>query len=166
MQQEYWKPVVGWEDFYEVSNQGRVKSLPRKTTKGRILKPHKNVHGYWFVVLCRNGKPKSQVIHLLVAAAFIGPRPEGYDTRHGPLGKHVNTPENLSYGTRSENMRDCLRDGTDQNGEKGSGAKLTQAQVLELRNLKGQVKQKEAAALFGISRPNVSMIWSGKTWRV
>ena len=106
------------------------------------------------------------MIHRLVANAFIGPRPEGLETCHGPLGKCVNTPENLSYGTHSENMLDCLRDGTDQNGEKGSGAKLTKDQVLKLRGLKGKVTQEEAAALFGVSRPNVSLIWSNKTWRV
>jgi len=163
---ELWRPVVGWEGLYEVSSLGRVRSLPRATTRGRVLKPARNVHGYWFVALCCNGKPKTRPIHSLVAEAFIGPRPAGMDVCHGSNGKDDNTPANLSYGTRSQNMRDCVRDGTHQHGERGSGAKLTHSQVAEIRSLKGKRLQREIAAAFGISRSCVSMIWSGRTWRL
>ena len=174
--QEVWRSVVGWEGFYEVSSLGRVKSLARRywTTGGRvphwcnirerILKPAKNGCGYWFVALSRDGKLTTYVIHRLVAEAFIGPRPAGMDTCHGANGKDDNTLANLTYGTHSQNMRDCLRDGTHQHGERGSNAKLTSAQVAEIRSLKGKRLQREIATAFGISRSCVSLIWSGKTW--
>ena len=174
--QEVWRPVVGWEGLYEVSSLGQVKSLARRywteggraphwcNLKERILKPGTNVHGYLHVVLSREGKQHSYTVHRLVADAFLGTRPAGMDTCHGPLGKLVNTPNNLSYGTRQENMRDCFRDGTHQRGERGSAAKLTQEQVNSIRALKEKMTQKAVAAMYGISRSNVSMIWNNKCW--
>jgi len=174
--QEVWRPVVGWEGLYEVSSLGRVKSLARRywtsggrvphwcNIEGRILKPAKTTYGHWFVKLSRNGKAKTRTIHILVAEAFIGPRPEGMEVCHGPNGKEDNTPANLSYGTHSQNMHDCVRDGTHQHGERGSNAKLTSAQVREIRSLKGKMLQREIATAFGISRSCVSMIWSGNRW--
>ena len=174
--QEVWRPVVGWEGLYEVSDQGRVKSLARRywteggrvphwcNLKARILKPGTNVHGYLFVVLSRDGEQFTRTVHRLVADAFLGLRPADMDTCHGPLGKLINTPGNLSYGTRQENMRDCLRDGTHQRGERGSGTKLTQEQVDSIRALKGKMTQKTVAAMHGISRSHVSMLWSNRCW--
>ena len=73
MKKEYWKPVVGYEGLYEVSNWGRVKSIPRNGTVkyARILKPVTNRYGYSYVILCKNGKVKSFLVHRLVAEAFI-----------------------------------------------------------------------------------------------
>ena len=71
MKKEYWKPVIGFEGLYEVSNFGRVKSLPRKNTKGRILKPRTTNCGYLQVDLCKCGKIYHKTVHRLVAEAFI-----------------------------------------------------------------------------------------------
>ena len=69
MKKEYWKPVVGYEGHYQVSNWGRVKSI--KFGKGRILKPGTNKDGYLQVDLCKNNKSKTFRVNRLVAEAFL-----------------------------------------------------------------------------------------------
>lgn len=76
---EIWKPIItNREDYtgrYEISNLGRVKSLPRKTSnqfahKERILKPTLNTYGYPVISLCRNARKISYHVHLLVWDSF------------------------------------------------------------------------------------------------
>lgn len=98
-----WRPIPG-HDGYEASNLGQVRSLRRGTP--HVLAPH--LAGprreYLYVNLGS--------IHALVAAAFLGPRPEGQVTRHLNGDSKDNRPENLAYGTQSDNMRDALAHGT------------------------------------------------------
>jgi hypothetical protein len=119
---EEWRPVVGYEGLYEVSNHGRVQSLDRTITfsdgrsrfaRGRILKPW-ITNGYQMVGL---GKVK-RYVHDLVLEGHVGPKPLGYVARHGQLGSLVNSVENLCYGTYSDNEYDKLRDGTHQQASK------------------------------------------------
>lgn len=120
---EIWKDIPGYEGSYQASTLGRIKSLsrvvvhPRGKTrlKGRILKSAKNSSGYLCVVLCLEGQRKPRPIHHLILETFVGLRPEGMVTRHGPKGQLNNSLENLCYGTRSENAQDRERDGTDGN---------------------------------------------------
>ncbi len=73
---EKWKDIEGYEGLYEVSNLGRVRSLPKKTRSGvRILTPGITYSGYLYVVLCKNGKTKTFSVHRLVAKAFL-PNPD------------------------------------------------------------------------------------------
>lgn len=117
---ERWRPVAGFEGAYEVSSHGRVKSLPRTTTKGGFLTPKiaRKRGGYPVVGLVMNGKQSTRSIHSLVAEAFIGERLPGFDIRHidgNPLNARV---ENLAYGSRSENNFDAVRHGTHANAAK------------------------------------------------
>lgn len=84
---EIWKPIEGYENYYQVSNFGRVRRLDyyvntsinnvkKKLFKGRILKNHKSV-GYPSVNLCKDGQSKRFFIHRLVATAFL-PNPNNY----------------------------------------------------------------------------------------
>ena len=66
---EIWKPVVGYENLYEVSNIGGVRSVRDGVIK--ILTPRVNEKGYLRINLCKNGKMKSYYVHRLVAEAFI-----------------------------------------------------------------------------------------------
>ena len=109
MKKEYWKPVVGYEGLYEVSNWGRVKSI--RFGKERILKPGTCGRGYLFVNLCKNGKVKLYYVHRLVAESFI-PNPNNYPIiNHKDENKTNNSVGNLewcsyrynnTYGTRTE----------------------------------------------------------------
>ena len=126
---EIWKTVVGWEGHYEVSDQGRVRSLDRivkarhgawhkpgvtysgtRRMKGRVLRPGASTSGHLHVVL-RNPK-KSRTIHAIVAEIFIGPRPNGMEIRHLNGNPADNRLVNLEYGTRSENSEDSKLHGT------------------------------------------------------
>jgi len=109
---ERWLPVVGYEGLYEVSDLGRVRSLPRNTTSGRILCLSISGPGYQQVSLFAQGRLKKTYVHHLVAEAFIGPRPEGYEIRHLDGDRLNNTLANLRYGVHSENELDKVRHGT------------------------------------------------------
>ncbi len=72
MNTEIWKDVVGYKNLYQVSNLGRVKSIPRNGTikTDRYLKPRDNGKGYMQVSL-RNGNVKTKYVHIIVAEAFL-----------------------------------------------------------------------------------------------
>lgn len=107
--QEAWKPTIGYETLYEVSNLGRVYSCRR----GHVMKQRMDGRGYYQVNLwTQDGKKVTRKVHQLVATAFIGDTPVGQEVCHGPLGPTVNYVTNLSYGTHSKNSMDRLRDGT------------------------------------------------------
>ena len=108
---ERWLPVPGYESLYEVSDRGRIWSAPRNTSRGGILKQWSDNVGRMSVKLTLNGKQKTIRVHVLVAAAFLGPRPEGQEVRHFDDNPSNNQLRNLSYGTSGQNKRDMLRNG-------------------------------------------------------
>ena len=109
MAAEIWKPVVGYDGLYEVSNLGRVKSLPRKNAKGGLKSPKETKWGYLMCQLWKDGKVKNHSVHRLVADAFI-PNPEGKQTvNHIDCNKHNNRVDNLEWATQSENVRHSVR---------------------------------------------------------
>jgi hypothetical protein len=122
MELERWKWIIGYEQLYQCSDHGRVRSVDRivvgprggpKRLKGRVLRAvPKTRNGYFAVCLCKEGTVRSVKVHRIVTAAWIGPCPEGQQVRHGPNGCADNSVGNLSYGTKSENERDKCRDGT------------------------------------------------------
>lgn len=120
---EEWRPVVGYETAYEISNQGRLRSLDRtvlrsdgmtQPMRGALLKPRTHRQGYLVATLFRQNVRRNVLVHILVAEAFIGPRPPGMDVCHANDVKTDNRPENLRYDTRSANMLDAVRNGTHQ----------------------------------------------------
>jgi hypothetical protein len=129
---EEWRPFPGFGG-YEVSDQGRVKSLPRRHARGGLIKLKVNDKGYRYVTLRdAEGRLKHIKVHRAVAAAFIGPCPPGQVVRHGLGGPGDNRVSNLCYGTPEENLADIrrhrqmLRDGEDQ------GLQLTVADALNV----------------------------------
>lgn len=116
---EIWKAIPNWEGMYEVSDQGRVKSLARAVTKGsgsrkictRILSLSVKKTGYVQVNLSRNGRDHLFHVHRLVTLAFIGPCPEGQEVRHLDTDRTNNRLDNLTYGTASENYYDFVKAG-------------------------------------------------------
>ena len=115
MTEEIWCPIKGYEGLYEVSDQGRVKSL--KFGKGKILKPFRNKGGYLRVGLCKNGEMKQCFVHRLVAKTFI-PNPDNLpEVNHKDEDKENNSVQNLewctdkyntNYGTRTQRQAEKL----------------------------------------------------------
>lgn len=168
---EIWKPICGCP-HYEVSNMGRVRSLygtPHllKLSVGvrrKIASGH--FPGYLLVSLAEDGKIKKCYVHALVLEAFVGPRPDGMECLHGDGGPLDNRLVNLSYGTRSKNLKDDrARDGTDNRGEKHPLHKLTTEDVQEMRRqFAAGIPQVEIARSFCINQSAVSRICNGKRW--
>jgi hypothetical protein len=125
---EEWRAVADYEGLYLVSNLGRVRSLPRNTTSGRIMKLFPDRHGYLYVTLTRDGKQKRRPVHQIVMEAFDKPCPPGMEVRHldgnpannrwapGDEEETVAAGGNLFYGTRGQNMMDAVRHGTHPTG--------------------------------------------------
>ena len=113
-----WCWVVGYEGLYEVSQHGEIRSNARPTTPGGLLKPSVSAKGYLHVTLSKSGREVRKPIHALVAAAFLGPCPEGLQIRHLDGVKTNNTPANLAYGTSSQNRLDSVAHGTHNNARK------------------------------------------------
>ena len=112
MEKEVWLSVENWEDFYEVSSLGRVRSLSRSKKngnnkylqKGKVLKLASFSNGYLFVQLPDKPRKECRLVHRLVAEAFI-PNPDNKkEVNHISGDKTDNRVVNLEWATRSENL--------------------------------------------------------------
>ena len=111
-EQEVWKPVVGYEGYYEVSNLGRVRSVDRtvrccglglRTLKSKMRPAQKRTNGYLYVSLCKDGKHDMRSIHRLVAEAFI-PNPDNLPcVNHKDETRTNNNVGNLEWCTAAYN---------------------------------------------------------------
>lgn len=167
-QSEEWRPVLGWEEFYEVSSLGRVRSLLRawgsdKPYGGKQVKPILGSRRYLVVNLTNRGKRQQIFVHKLVLEAFVGPRPEGAVSCHGLGGPLDNSTKNLRWDTQKANMEDKIEHGTRQFGERIGNAKLTDSAVTTIRREKLSVR--EVMTAFGISKTNARRVIDGVTWK-
>lgn len=121
---EKWLPVADYPG-YEVSDQGRVRSLDRegrsrwgtpRIFKGRMLTQVKAggtaTHRYRACTLYRDAKPRQVTIHILVLETFVGPRPaKGMHGCHRDDDPNNNCLKNLYWGTPAQNARDAVDNG-------------------------------------------------------
>lgn len=110
---ERWLPVVGYEGSYEVSDLGRIVSLPKSSRHCRaVLRPRvEHGKGYRIIAFSAGGRQYKHRLHVVVARAFLGPRPESAVIRHLDGDPSNNALTNLRYGTAAENMADTIRHG-------------------------------------------------------
>lgn len=152
MTTEIWKPVLGFEFAYSVSNLGRVYSA--RTEK--VMKPGRSSNGYLTVVLSEKGKRRSVPVQWLVAETFIGARPQGRQVLHNDGDKTNNCVSNLRYGTRAENARDVTLHGR---------RKWSVDQIREIRRLMAEgANGVEVALRFGMTHEQVYQIKNGKAY--
>ena len=163
---EVWKPVVGYEGRYEVSNLGCV----RRADTGRVLRQHRTGTKRQYPCLglrCPPAPARTVTVHRLVCEAFHGPRPgPKYEVCHNDGNPQNNKAANLRWDTRKANVADAIEHGTWVHAEKVGSAKLTNAQVIELRRLAASgVLRRELAQRYGIGRHAVREIIIGRAWR-
>lgn len=98
-----WKDIPGYEGLYQASMDGAILSINRSTP--RILKPALKRHGYYHLILCKDGSHKTHSVHRLVASTFIGPCPLAFDVNHKDGIKTNCSVNNLEYLSRSDNHK-------------------------------------------------------------
>jgi len=169
---EIWKPVVGFEGYYSVSDLGRVRrDAPAPGTRpGFILKLKPERRGYVTVSPSRPGvKQRPMLVHLLVLRAFRGepPTPK-HEGNHENGIKTENWLDNLTWMTRPENIKHAYDTGLHKRyvGSRASAAKVTEAQVVEiLRLVAARAYRKDIAKQFGLSTKMIDEIVSGAHWK-
>jgi hypothetical protein len=169
-----WKPIVGYEGIYEVSDDGRVRGLDRRvkfknsTTfkRGTELRGSITHNGYHQVLLAKDGKNTTRRVHHLVLEAFIGNRPDGYVGRHLNGVRDDNRAENLAWSTQKENIADKNIHGTAQIGENNPACILTEIDVKFIKHWldSGRWTMPEIASKFGVSPGAVANIKYGYAW--
>jgi len=119
--------------------------------------------GYPALTLRAKGRKQWTVtVHTLVAAAFIGPRPDRADIMHRDGSRTNCRADNLKYGSRRENNLDKANHGTDNRGDRNHNSKLTEEQVRRIRA--GGFSDTEWAAQLGVSDATVFDARRGRTW--
>lgn len=158
-----WRTVQK-NDHYEVSDNGEVRSL----ITGKTLAQFKNNSGYYRVSLWRDNSGRNELVHRLVAEAFI-PNPLGKRTvNHKDGDKSNNSVENLEWMTGRENTRHASTNGLLRSGENHQNAKLNKEQVKFIKDSyrpkDREFGQRAMARKFGVSQHAVYDVLRGATW--
>jgi len=185
---ENWLPVVGYEELYEVSDQGRVRSLDAtreydridhhsgrtihvcRRHRGRLLRSgvrsSTNRKGYLTLTLCRDDGQRDHLVHRLVLEAFIGPCPEGMEARHFPDNDAANNRlENLAWATHTKNCNDQVTHGTICYGERQGSSKLTIHDIEKIFSLRRNGRGcTQIGKMIGIHVRHVYRILNGERW--
>lgn len=135
---------------YEVSDLGIV--WTKKARSRRMLSRSVDKDGYLRVQLWKDGRAYTRGVHRLVLTAFVGPCADGLEACHKDGNTSNCAADNLRWGTPASNQADRLPHGTDSRGARHGGAKLTEAQVVEIRARKaGGEKSGAIATAVGVS---------------
>lgn len=167
---ERWKPVVGYEDTYSVSDMGRVRreSETTNTFCGRILLSCKGRRDYKIVFLSKNGISKRRSIHRLVAEAFI-PNPERKEQVNHINGiANDNRAENLEWVTAQENVSHQVNVlGTNSRGDENGQSKLSnkQARVIAFAGTLPAVERKKLASIWGVNERTIRDVSCGRSFK-
>jgi hypothetical protein len=160
LQIEEWRPVPDWEGWYEVSSFGRVRRVGSARPQ---LQPRPNSCGYPQVCLRRGALRRQPLLHRVVAAAFLGPCPDGHEVNHRDCDKANAAVSNLEYVTRKENYRHAVRMGRIHRSAAGrGGSKLSADDVRIIR--RSSLSSRAAARVFGIDPSYVRQLRRGR-WR-
>lgn len=159
---ERWSAVDGYVGEYAVSDQGRVMSMNFAKSKLPGIMSASLRRGYPSVMIGR----KQKTVHTLVAAAFIGPRPDGMTINHIDGNKTNNAATNLEYVTASENSKHACRLGLIYSkGERHSQAKLNDEKVIDIRRrIAIGESQKSIALSLEVTPSCISRINTGDLW--
>lgn len=167
---ELWKDIEGYENKYQISSLGRIKSLKDRFGNHRelIKKIHANKKGYLITTLWDNAIGKTFYVHILVAKAFIPNLENKPEVNHiDGIKKNCNI-ENLEWMTHQENDNHArkLKLKVGFPGELNPASKLKKDDVNLIYKLRNEykIKLKTLSDLFNISMASVSLIANNKNW--
>ena len=148
---ELWKQIEGYEGLYEVSNFGRVRSLKRHSTLGKVLKLRTDKDGYKKAHLSKNNKAREIFVHRLVAVAFI--------ENHNPNHTVVNHKNEIKDDNRADNLEWC--DVAYNTNYNGATIRRGRSQRTPVVAIKGDERVTftgitEAAEALGVTHGNIS----------
>ena len=158
---EIWKSVKNYEDLYEVSNFGRVKSL----IKDKILSHCKSQNDYCRVALYKNKNAKMKSVHRLVAESFLINYDNKPQVNHINCIKNDNNVNNLEWCTSVENNKHACGFKKINKGEENSSSKLTNNSVFKIREMYKTMSSRELAKIFNVDKSAILNIINGKTWK-
>lgn len=172
---EQWKAISFTNGEYEVSNTGKVRSMPRfrnarhgqRWDNGKVLKQNLTLAGYPTVSLPVEGKIKSKTIHRLVASAFLE-NPDNLNVvNHKDGNKKNNNLENLEWATyKQNNIHSTIIN--NKFGENTNAVKLNWLQVLTIKTLRSHPVYTcgVMANMYGVHKNTVSQAQRGITWKI
>ena len=167
---EKWIPILGYEGLYSVSDLGNIRSETRfighyaggkRLSKGKEIKPYTSMHGYLIVTLCKDAIHKKTSVHRIVLASFTRENKK-LDVCHIDGTRTNNQLSNLKWGTRSENMQDCVRHNRTNRGTKNPNAKITPDIAVKI--FEDKRTQAVIAKEYGLDQSTISNIKTGKIW--
>lgn len=174
-----WKPIVGYEGLYIVSNYGDVISLPRKKWSGRnksfsTTKEKKlslcNRSGYKAVELFKDGKGTMKSVHRLVAESFIPNIDNKKEVNHKDGIRTNNLISNLEWATRKENSIHSVNTLRKNVGNAHNNRKINSDSAYKIKEFYNTRKSlglscDKIGFMFGITGANVCQIGKNKTWK-
>lgn len=157
-----WKPLIGYEGVYEISEYGEVYSIAKRILRKSFV----NKFGYPRITLRCKGAVKNIFVHRLVATTFICENPGGLDVNHKDGNKLNNHYSNLEWVTRQQNVRHSFDHGLQTNkGDSHPQRKLCSAQVIEIREKhKMGATRKELMVQYRLSESGIGHIIRRKNW--
>ena len=171
MEEEVWRPVLGYEGLYEVSSFGRVRSLDRYVRhnyggkcfkKGRLLKNHLNQTRHCQVKICKEGHIWFAFVHRLVYESFVGPIPYGMQVNHIDENPENNVLWNLNLMTPKQNTNwgTCIERRARKIAEARKGTELYEtnpnAKPIVQYDLDGNYIAEYSCAKYAIEKFNLS----------
>ena len=173
--EEIWRPIVGFEGLYQVSNLGRVQSANRfarirgggkRLITPTPLKHWKSNSGYQMVQLSVENHVTKHYVHRLVAMAFVANPDQRLEVNHINSNKEHNQDVNLEWVSRQGNEDHKVAAGRTHRGMANKQTKLTDQEVIEIRSLlRGGESQASIARKFGVAQATICRINTGATWR-
>jgi hypothetical protein len=164
--EEEWRPVEipYFKDRYSISSFGRLRS-ERGPHRGKILTRKFGHQSIETAILYHGPVSQAVTIHRLVAEAFIGPRPKGFEINHKDGDRTHNFLSNLEYGTKAHNVLHAQINGLYSHGTESYLHKLSEEQIYEILSLRGTMKHREIAKLYNVCRATIGHILRGRNWK-
>ena len=171
---EIWRNIKGYENLYQVSNFGRVRSLSIKHSRRQKIQLKKLNHdckGYLRIPLCKDGVTKTHKVHRLVAFAFIPQIKDKNLVNHKDTVKDNNFVLNLEWMTDGENYHHAIEQGARKPLKPNSPlrkqfAKLNEKSVIEIREeLKNGVSMSELAIKHNVHYNTIERVKARRTWK-